>query len=171
MYSIVYSTHTWLGVKEKLVVGMEGVGLEGRRGEGAEVVELEITLLATESVAGAVLLAPAARKQVQITHPGQAVSRVTEMDHLFPIHQLRGHWEFHRPRGALFLNIMIIMLFSGFSWLVRNDCLLHRGLVLVQEKSSSLPQIGFAAHHSLIHHYLSVSLSLDLEWRGLQLID
>ena len=73
------------------MVGMEGVGLEGGRREGAEVVELEITLLATESVAGAVLFAPTARKQVRKAHPGQPVSRMAKMDHLFPIHQLRGH--------------------------------------------------------------------------------
>lgn len=44
---------------------MEGMGLESRRRQGAEVVELEIALLASESVAGAVLLAATARKQVR----------------------------------------------------------------------------------------------------------
>ena len=73
------------------MVGMEGMGLKGGRREGAEVVELEITLLATESVAGAVLFTPTARKQVRKAHPGQPVSRMAKMDHLFPVHQLRGH--------------------------------------------------------------------------------
>jgi hypothetical protein len=78
------TTHrTWfLEEEEVLVLGVEGVVVEGRRSQRAEVVQLEAADLAHEPLAGAVLLAAHAHEQVREVERRQPVLRVAEMHNL-----------------------------------------------------------------------------------------
>lgn len=79
----------WFGEEQEVgVLGVEGVVVEQRRRQRAELVELEAAGLAHETLPGAVLLAPHAHEQVREVEAGQPVLRVAEVHDLAVILRL-----------------------------------------------------------------------------------
>jgi len=59
---------TWLSVEDKEVLGVERMGLKDRRGHRAEIMELKVALLAGESHASTIFLAPHASEWERKVH-------------------------------------------------------------------------------------------------------
>lgn len=91
---------TWLGMEKEVVLVVEWMVLEDliRRGQGTELVQLEVAELARVPHSRPVLSAPRALEEVRQVDLGQAVLRVAGVDYLLPENQLWRRRELDQKR-------------------------------------------------------------------------
>lgn len=82
---------------------MKRVGLEDRRGQGTEIMEFKVALLAGESSAGSIFLAPHASEGIRKVHLHHLVLRVVRIHDPNRINKVRG------LRERVFINFTLLL--------------------------------------------------------------